>query len=130
MVNKPDKNSSEYEHRTDICGKCGSMPEWDPQDRLDCGFMYGIFHGQSHISRKNLKSLKIISNRNRGEISEIAKLIMEAARYFPGRRKRISLLYYNHRALFDGLVRLGMLGPWVERHYDDEEAWDWEIAEH
>ena len=105
-----------------------------PRDKRERIERFDELHGflqQSMISAKNVARLKRLARHEDDQVAELAALILEIARVFPGKRNRWLKLARHHRPLFNRTIDLvgieffeGLLAG-----YGDFESPLWNILE-
>jgi|ERR1700751_4287931 len=67
-------------HRDHICKDCQRLPR-EERDRVDRLNELDNFLNQSLISPKNIARLEVLTQHGGGEVRELAKLLLEVARF-------------------------------------------------
>jgi hypothetical protein len=81
------------------------MPR-EEQERIErCYELHGFLH-QSMISANNVARLKTLAGHEDHQVAELAALLVEIARVFPGKRNRWIRLARHQRPLFDRALEL------------------------
>lgn len=102
---RPNEQFSGRGHRIHVCKKCQRMPR-EKRERIE---RFDELHGflqQSMISAKNVARLKRLARHEDDQVAELAALILEIARVFPGKRNRWLKLARHHRPLFNRTIEL------------------------
>ena len=108
-------------HRDHICKKCKKLPRAKRQEKMDQDFLFNVLL-QKNISKGNQKTLEEMVSRSAGRMKEKAEAVLLVAQTLPRKKKR--RLRKNNRALFEELVRLGLIFDWGEVSYEDESEYD------
>jgi len=109
-------------HRDHICKKCKKLPRAKRQEKMDQDFLFNVLL-QKNISKGNQKTLEEMVSRSAGCMKEKAEAVLLVAQTLPRKKKR--KLRKNNRALFDELVRLGLVYDWSEDLVDEPEHDDY-----
>ena len=118
-------------HRDHICKKCKKLPRAKRQEKMDQDFLFNVLL-QKNISKGNQKTLEEMVSRSAGRMKEKAEAVLLVAQTLPRKKKR--RLRKNNRALFEELVRLGLIFDWCEGlvdepkyYYDEHDGYEWEV---
>lgn len=109
-------------HARHICKECSKLPKEDIQKESDSRFLYQILFKQRRISPKNIKMLRAMSEKYTGELQAQAEAVLELAQIRPHKKKRMGYIYFNHRELFDRLVKLNIIDDLITPSIEAEEA--------
>lgn len=85
-----------------------SLPRVTRQAALDVDEILAFLR-QSNISARNLERLRILSESSEEEVARLARLVREVAMICPHKRKRLTFLAKEHKALFERLRELELL---------------------
>ena len=105
---KSNEKFSGKGHKCHICKECSRKPK---EEILEIEQTEEIFNflRQSNISKKNIARLqKLICSQNK-DISEMANIVLEAARIKPGKKLRIKYLAKENKDLLLKLEKSGLI---------------------
>ena len=107
-LNRPNEKFSGKGHRIHVCKDCSRLPKEERRQHELKDEIAGFLR-QSNISAKNLARLSALVASERPEIAELARVVLEVGKLKPRKRKRLSFLARNHRALMDKLEETGLI---------------------
>ena len=110
---KPNEAFTGKGHRNHICKKCSLMPK-ELRDAIEHKQEIFAYMEQSHISPKNIESLKILSLSSNAEVKDLAMLVLEVAAVKPYKSRRLKVLADERKDL---LLRLNETGLIYAHHY-------------
>ena len=120
---KPNEKFSGKGHKTHVCKKCSSLPIEVRNRREFLHEIYGYWE-QSNISKKNIGRLKILKESTINEVAELANVVLEVAKLYPFKKKRIRKIAKENKELIPKIEYVGLIIDWnYNRHeelYDDE----------
>ncbi|RLE27994.1 MAG: hypothetical protein DRJ65_01165 [Acidobacteria bacterium] len=90
-----------------ICKTCKRLPveERDAIEQMD--ELYGYL-AQSHISKKNVKRLQLLSESQNPKIATHASIVLDVARVKPYKKHRLKYLAKNHPEILRNLNDTGL----------------------
>ncbi|NOX56562.1 MAG: hypothetical protein GXP27_19390 [Planctomycetes bacterium] len=95
-----------------ICKRCRKrIPKAEIQRILERDEVFGYYCDQSNISAKNSDRLEILSQSPRPGISELATVVLEAAKVAPHRRRRREVIGRERPDLLEELIQCGLEEP-------------------
>lgn len=116
---RPNERFSGGGHRVHVCCDCQKLPIAQRRAIEALDEISKFLHGQSHISKKNVKRLKELAAWQVPDVAERAAVTLEVARVTPFRRRRFRKIRSSHPEIWRELVRLGLV--WA--NILDEDAW-------
>lgn len=114
---KPNEQFSGRGHRTHVCKKCARLPKFE-REAIEQQAEIANFMDQSHISKKNVARLCVLTASENPETATLAKLVLEVAKIKPYKRRRLKLLAQSYPELLVKLEEAGLI------FRDDFEIWD------
>jgi hypothetical protein len=105
---RPNEAFSGGGHKTHVCRECKRLPkkERDAIEQQDA--IYG-FMEQSHISTKNVDSLKVLAASDNMTTAHLAQLVLEVAKVKPHKRRRFKILADKCPDLLERLEEAGLV---------------------
>ena len=110
---RPNEKYSGKGHRNHVCKKCARNPKTEINE-IDQSEEIFSFMQQSHISKKNVERLTVLTESENKRISELAGIVLEVAKVKPYKKRRLKVLARERRDL---LEKLGETGLIFAHHY-------------
>lgn len=114
---RPNEKFSGKGHKAHICKECARIPV-EERNRIEHTREIERYWEQKNISKKNLARLTTLSKSSTAEVAELAQVVLEVARIYPFRKRRISRIAKERNDLIHKLEKVGLVIGWV--YYDDE----------
>lgn len=102
---RPNEQFSGKGHARHICRGCQRLPGSEIEQIRLIDHMSGFLR-QSVISQKNIDLLVKLTSDSRSEVQSRAKVMLEVARFRPGKRRRLRLLALQRPELLQEVLRL------------------------
>ncbi len=104
---RPNEAFSGKGHARHVCRECSRMPKEEREAIEHKDEIFG-FMLQSHISKKNLKRLRILRDGGNKSIVELAEIVLRVAAVKPYKKKRMKFLAPKHPELLRMLRETGL----------------------
>jgi hypothetical protein len=108
---RPNERFSGGGHRTHVCRECRKIPFEERQAMDALTEITGFLHDQSRISAKNVKRLAELSTWKHKDVAEQATVMLDVARFAPGRRRRLQRIRAFRPELLRRLIEVGLVYP-------------------
>jgi hypothetical protein len=95
-------------HRSHICKICSLMPK-EERNKIEIKDEIFNYLGQSHISKKNVSRLKLLTQSFDTTISELAKIVMEIAEISPYKKRRLKTLSSKRQDLLQKMAETDLI---------------------
>ncbi len=134
--NRPNEKFSGKGHKNHLCKECSHESKDTLDEILHTNDIVG-FWNQKHISQKNIVRLKLLSKSPIVDVAELAKVVLEVARKFPFKKKRIRRIIREQKDLMPKLAAVGLVFNWMDQEeydryredLDDEYEYEYEFEE-
>ncbi len=116
----PNERFSGRGHRNHVCRDCNRLPKNQKLEITTLSEIEG-FLDQSHISRKNLRRLQVLSSMDNAKVQKLAAITLDIAHFALFKRKRVSLIKRQRPELWRAMVEQGLVWDYeYEEEYNDE----------
>ena len=105
---KPNEAFSGKGHRTHVCKACARKPKAEREDIEQSDEIFNYLR-QSHISGKNVRRLRELTQSKNGKIAELAAIVLEVAEVTPCKKRRLKVLARQRRDLIRKLDETGLI---------------------
>lgn len=105
---RPNEKFSGKGHRNHICKDCARKPQSEINEIDQTEEIYHFLE-QSHISKKNMVRLELLSKSENEKISKLATIVLEVAKFKPYKRRRLKALARERRDLLKQLDETGLI---------------------
>lgn len=105
---RPNEKFSGKGHRIHVCKECSRMPK-EEREIIEQEIEIFNYLKQSHISKKNIARLKILTSTNNSRIAELAQIVLEVAEIKPYKKRRLKVLARERRDLLNKLKATGLI---------------------
>jgi RNase P subunit RPR2 len=104
---RPNERFSGKGRRAHVCRECSHLPGEEIRERSEEREIVGFIR-QSHISERNVSRLEKLAESENARIAELARTVLEVARFKPHRRRRFVLLARERPDLLRKLEEMGL----------------------
>jgi len=111
---RPNEKFSGKGHSNHLCKEC-SHGSKDKLNEISHNREVMGFWKQKCISKKNILRLEGLSKSSSSEVAEISKVLLEVARKFPFKKKRIQKIIREQRDLMPKLSKVGLIYDWLDQ---------------
>lgn len=116
--NRPNEKFSGKGHKNHLCKECSHNSK-DKLDEISHTRDIMGFWEQKCISKKNILRLERLSKSLIVDVAELAQIVLEVARKFPYKKKRIRRIVREQRDLMPKLTKVGLVYGWMDQEEYD-----------
>jgi len=118
---RPNEKFSGKGHKNHLCKEC-SHGSKDKLNEISHTREVMGFWEQKSISKKNILRLEVLSKSSISDVAEISQVVLEVARQFPFKKKRIRRIVKEQQELMPKLAKVGLVYGWIDQEeYDGYE---------
>jgi ribosome-binding protein aMBF1 (putative translation factor) len=107
---RPNERFSGHGHKIHVCKECARLPKERREAIEQQDAIYGFLH-QSHLSAKNVASLKKWMQSSSPEVAELAHIVLEVGQVKPYRKRRLKVLARERPDLLRELEETCLIFP-------------------